>query len=127
MKRLTFEQMESIYRELDLSPVQGTYWEFQEGNGLTGCCPFGALVLYEYPVDRDDPPELTFASELITNLGYSSSYAAGFMQGFDGNPGFVGVGMISAEWEDGYEDGTAVREKMIQEGVLSDAGVAGEV
>jgi len=133
-KRITFEQVESAYKKLDKQAMQSEVF-FVDGSPLmrkslvkdSTCTPVGALVLVKRQALTDEeqnrhtallyePSDSWSVGTVGQFLDYPSSYIQGFNSGFDGNP--PGHPNCSQFYHDGYDDGKAILEQMVELGLV---------
>jgi hypothetical protein len=131
MNRVTPEDIEQAYLTCGLTPIQGAFIEFAEGNKVGACCGLTALYLRETGVDalsqniaaheqscyeEGEDFDEGFADCLIeewANIAYGKSYTKGFIAGFDdcyNPPAFA----ASKDWDEGYADGKNAAERMLR-------------
>ena len=100
--RITPNEVLAAYDKTGLRPVFGCWWKWH-GDGVTCCCP--VAVLYE-SISGTDGDCIGWAHET-----YGVEYTDSFINGVDGGP----------EGGTGYADGRAVRQAIIESGLLEAA------
>jgi hypothetical protein len=141
--RLTFVKIVEVYEKTRLNPFKAEYWFYEDrksrplvqvstlNDERTHATPLSAYTLMkrEELLNSENPPTFiteyrdldrpsnTWTAGRISQIsGLDMSYILGFRSGSDGNK--PGHPRCSARYHAGYEDGLAVRNRMIEEKMI---------
>lgn len=101
MNRITPERVKAAYETTGLTPFRGAFFDYSDGNMLTGACGLGVLA---YEKEQGVPED-----RLNSVLGIEMDYSVGFAVGFDGQPDPYDIYFPNNDDEflAGYADGKA--------------------
>jgi len=148
--RITFDFIITVYEKLGISPIRAHYWYAYPllrrdwvNDERTKATPLGALCLLrraelnqdenakEYQKRHSafiDEPSHTWVVGSVNQLlstaytGLTCSYLLGFKAGFDGNKKWPTFHMMGVAYTRGFEDGSAILEKMLEKGLVEKKG-----